>query len=258
MATASTAEAFVHYLINIAETSRTASKSDFAVDWLSKLALKGVGFLNQWGGGHLYLTDHASLSLSGSGTCNLNLVENHEQANAALRGTWNQCGLQSNFDSASLIDVTRFVAVCRRKRRSMNQRAFSRRSDQAVVKLCVGVVKLLSAILNTYVRHVLQTTPGIDERQIPSRKKKTKRQREALVVAEGDQTHAPRSHCKLDVDAIWELIRESQDTGVSLPILARTKRKEKQGGCSEHTVRHWMNKLHAMYCHRASLSFRDV
>ena len=60
------------------------------------------------------------------------------------------------------------------------------------------------------------------------------------------------------MDAIWELIEESQNTGVSLPTLARTKQKEKQGGCSEHTVRHWMNKLHAMYSHRASLSFRDV
>ena len=182
MATASTAEALVHYLINIADSSRTVSKSDFAVDWLSKLALKGVGFLNQWGGGHLYLTDHASLSLSASGTCNLNLVENHEQANAALRGTWDQCGLQSTFDNASLIDVTRFVAVCRRKRRSMNQRAFSRRSDQAVVKLGLGVVKLLSAILNTFTRHVIQTTPEIGERQIPSRKKKQRDRGKHLLL----------------------------------------------------------------------------
>ena len=51
---------------------------------------------------------------------------------------------------------------------------------------------------------------------------------------------------------------ECEDTGVSLGSLSRTKKNEKQGGCSEHTVKHWIGKHLSMYASRARWAFEGV
>ena len=149
-------------------------------------------------------------------------------------------------------------AVARRTRRSAGRKPFSARSSQAIQQLQIGLAKFLSQCLVTTVNQIIQTTVDIERRQIPSRKRQKQADTgEQLVLQEGEEP-AKRHHVNVDVDAIWEMIQESEDTGVSLGSLSRTKKNEKQGGCSEHTVKHWVGKHLSMYSSRVRWAFEGV
>ena len=206
------------------------------------------------------LTEDRSLELSSDGMCNLNLAAHHRQVIGALNSTWNQMENLGDFSHCSLIDVVKFLSSAQRLRRSNGQRKFSDNSLQVIRRLQCGVAKLLAQHLNAFVMNVVQTTPDLESRHIPSRKRRnsTGDGEEQLVLAADQPPARRRQVVQVDVDAIWELIQEAQETGVSLPVLARTKKNEKQGGCSEHTVKYWLGKVLSMYCARANLAFKDV
>lgn len=256
-ATACTAEALIHLLFNMSDTSRNQAKMDFALRFLKKLCLHLLGRLNDEGGGQLTLGENASLALTPDGRCDLTRVVRHAQISAALKSTWEKVGGLSEYRDAALLDVVHFVAVSRRTRRLSGQRAFTPRAAELCLQLQCGLAKLLSRCLNQTVQRIIDTTPDIESRQIPSRKKRRASSCEQLVLQAGEQ-RPRRGQVQVDVDSIWELIQEAQDTGVSLPVLARTKKSERQGGCSEHTVKYWLHKLLSMYSARACLAFEGV
>ena len=197
------------------------------------------------------------MPLSSAGCCNLSHASHHSQVIGALQKTWSDMeGLTGSFDNASLIDAVRFAALCRRVRRAKGQKAFPPMSDRCVKQLQIGLAKILAAALNSHVRSIIENTPDIEERNIPSRKKRRSLPSQNVLAA-GERPEA-RSNVKVDIDAIWELMEEARTTGLSLPVLMKTKKSEKQGGCSEFTVNYWMSKAHTMYCARACLSFDGV
>ena len=257
-ATACTAETLVHFLFNMADVSRSNNKSKFALGWLEKLALHGVSYVFRAGGGQLHLAEGVFLALSSQAALDMTAVNPHVQVSSSLKATWNQIENIGEFTNASLLDIVRFAATARRTRRSTGRKPFSARSAEVVVKLQVGLAKLLSQCLVTTVNEIIQSTADIESRQIPSRKRqKQSEPGEQLVLQDGEQP-AKRHHVNVDVDAIWDMLQESEDTGVSLGSLSRTKKNEKQGGCSEHTVKHWVGKHLSMYSSRVRWAFEGV
>ena len=257
-ATACSAEALVHFLFSVGDSSRSNGKVEFALHWLQKLALHSVGYLNRAGGGQLRLAEGQLVGLSSQATLDVTAVNPHAQVSASLKATWDLLDNIGEFTNASLLDAVRFAAIARRTRRSAGRKPFSARSGQAIQKLQIGLAKFLSQCLVTTVNQIIQNTVDIERRQIPSRKRRNQADPgEQLVLQEGEQP-AKRHHVNVDVDAIWEMIQESEDSGVSLGSLSRTKRNEKQGGCSEHTVKHWVMKHLSMYSSRVRLAFEGV
>lgn len=257
-ATACTAEALVHFLFNVGDSSRGNAKVEFALRWLQKLALHSVGYLNRAGGGQLRLAEGFLLGISSQATLDMTSVNPHVQVSASLKAAWDQLDNIGEWTNASLLDVVRFAAMARRTRRAAGRKPFSARSSQAIQHLQIGLAKFLSQCLVTTVNQIIQNTVDIEHRQIPSRKRQNQADTgEQLVLQEGEE-RAKRHHVNVDVDAIWEMIQESEDTGVSLGSLSRTKKNEKQGGCSEHTVKHWIGKHLSMYASRARWAFEGV
>ena len=87
-ATACTAEALVHFLFNVGDSSRSTAKVEFALHWLQKLSLHSVGYLNRAGGGQLHLAEGFLLGLSSQATLDMTAVNPHVQVSASLKSTW--------------------------------------------------------------------------------------------------------------------------------------------------------------------------
>ena len=257
-ATACTAETLVHFLFNMSDVSRSNNRANFALTWLLKLALHSVGYVNRAGGGQLRLSEGLILALTSQASLDMTAVNPHVQVRSSLKATWDQIDNLGEFTNASLLDIVRFAAMARRTRRSAGRKPFSGRSAEAIGQLQVGLAKLLSHCLAATVCQIIQNTADIESRQIPSRKRQKQSETgEQLVLQDGEQP-AKRHHVNVDVDAIWDMIQESEDTGVSLGSLSRTKKHEKQGGCSEHTVKHWVGKHLSMYSSRVRWAFEGV
>lgn len=254
-ASASKPNALIHYFFYLADAARNTEKSDVALEWLRKLAVHSFSDLHRRGGGQLRLTDSHSVDVNANGLCNMDESSSHSQVVFALRSTWEAMSL-GDFLSASLMDVTCFVALCRRKRRNSPGRNFKPRSLELIAQLQVGLVQLFSETLRVHVLSTMQNTPNIDERQIPSRKKSRTEPNQNVLPAGESRERKPK--VQVDLNALWELVSEARDVGLSLPTLALTKKKDKHGGFSESSVGYWLNKIHCMYQARSQLSFAGV
>ena len=259
LASAASSSALVLFLFSIVDLSRATEKTDWALQWLQRLALHAVNCFNQSGGGHLYLNETRSLPVSSAGTCNLRGLCGHSQINASLKATWDQIHGLGNFEAASLLDVTCFAALCRKKRRQ-EAKKFSAKASEVIQQLQHGLLKMFGALLNAYVRRILHNTPNIENRSIPSRNKNKQQQSpNQAVLQAGEQAEAsPKQRVQVDLDTIWKLHEEAEESGISLETLLKTKKNEKQGGGSEHVARYWQAKIAAMYAARAAVSVDGI
>lgn len=257
-ATACTTASIVFYLFHLADTARDTKKVDWAVKCLSKMARHAVGVLHESGGGQLHLRDDKVLTLSPRGSCNMKSLNAHRQVTSALSALWEEMGLGS-FDDASLLNVTQFAAKCRKHRRASSKHPLSPNSEGTIGDLQMGLVRLLAGCVDSFVRGVITNTPDILTRRIPFRRKSGSGvgPSGAFIgpLQESEQRTRTRALC--DVDMIWDLIQEAQETNVSLPLLMRTKKRENYCGASESSVFYWINKFEAMYKARAAMSFDD-
>ena len=118
--------------------------------------------------------------------------------------------------------------------------------------------------------------PDIDSRAIPSRRCRssggasdmsTPGGHNSLVVFdplnEGDDgateqaTKSRKSKVLVDLNAIWQLYEDSMTTNVSLPTLAKTRRRDRAAGMSEASVDYWMRKIQNIYGRRSAVSMSN-
>ena len=178
----------------------------------------------------------------------------------------------SDFDAASLLDLTLFLACVKRFRRERKMHVMKARIHTLWKDLRDSIISLLSASLQKTVRDLIQSVgPDISNRSIPSRKKR-KRESElelapdSIVPWDGAnddvQPTAPgraREHksVRADPNQVWEWYQDSVNiAGVSFPQLVRTKERSKDGGCTSGACRHWLAKLQSMYLKRASMGLQ--
>lgn len=178
----------------------------------------------------------------------------------------------SDFDAASLLDLTLFLACVKRFRRERKMHVMKARIHTLWKDLRDSIISLLSASLQKSVRDLIQSVgPDISNRSIPSRKKR-KRESElelapdSIVPWDGAnddvQPTAPgraREHksVRVDPNQVWEWYQDSVNiAGVSFPQLVRTKERSKDGGCTSGACRHWLAKLQSMYLKRASMGLQ--
>ena len=260
--------------MDMADTPRTNEKVDFANAFLKKIALQAAGHLMREGGGHVYLKCGNSLDFSAAGVVNLrsSLSQIAGRNVSAFNHSWQSMvdsgTLSSQFSAASLVDFVVFISSIRRHRRKRFAQALAGHSLEVWERLRHGVVTFLAAVVRADVRQVVQSIPGIENRQVPSRKRKRTNDNVPTVdpgplqvaVSESGAggRKKKRKSVMADLNSIWNLQAEAQDCGISLGVLIRTKKNETGGGSSETTVNYWSRKLIAMYMERASLAFRGL
>lgn len=268
-ATVVTTGALIFYLFDMVETSRLETKSQFALHHLKKCALLAVERVNRDGHGFCYLTETRRLSFSGSGVCNLKLFmasdsDVHRNVMIAFEKLWNDMKdegiLSSCITCASFIDLVVFLAKANKfkkgKGRSLSQNGISLRNA-----LRNSVVKFLAATINGVVMQVCQSNGDIQERQIPSRRRK--RVSDASTNGPGEDAENPsdkrrKVRVQADINSIWEMHEHANEIGISLPAYVQTKEKERQGGSHPQACQSWLRKIHNMYVSRSALSFGDV
>jgi len=272
-ATACTTPAMLYVLIDMAETSRTKEKVEFAEKYLKKIALQAAGHLMQSGGdgGQMYLRCGNSLPFSASSVVDLKSSLSRFVNRQVLNGvetSWKQMvesGLLSDqFGAASLMNFVVFVVFVRKHRRSRFAAPFTGRLADLLEKLRHGVVTFLAAVLRGEIRRIIRNNPGIEDRQIPSRKRQRQMDNQLVPTvdpgplqvgpANQERKNKKKKTVMADLNTIWNLLAEARECKVSLAVLLRTKKKEVGGGSSEATVDYWSRKMQAMYMARASLA----
>lgn len=219
-----------------------------------------------------------------SGVCNLedSLQNTHRLVLASLKSAWedmqNDNELSSPFGAASFVDLTVFAATARRFRRLKKKRQFSTAVADLWNHIRWALVRFTSASLDHRATHLVRTVPDIENRMIPSRKKrkqKTKSGQLQLVPREDDDNEqqeddddAPaasssattgemRQWVQVDLNEIWNLYTDSvQVKGLSLQQIVRSKSRNREVGCKEATVLNWLGKIQVMYKDRVQLAFR--
>lgn len=272
-ATACATPAMLYVLIDMAETSRTKEKVEFAEKYLKKIALQAAGHLMQSGGdgGQMYLRCGNSLPFSASSVVDLKSTLSRFVNRQVLNGvetSWKQMvesGLLSDqFGAASLMNFVVFVVFVRKHRRSRFAAPFTGRLADLLEKLRHGVVTFLAAVLRGEIRRIIRNNPGIEDRQIPSRKRQRQMDNQLVPTvdpgplqvgpANQERKNKKKKTVMADLNTIWNLLAEARECKVSLAVLLRTKKKEVGGGSSEATVDYWSRKMQAMYMARASLA----
>ena len=264
-----TTAGLIFSLFDLAETARIDAKSSFATAYLKKCSLVSVGRVTRDGGGFCYLFHDRRLKVEASGIVDIKsfMVNDpgiHRNVMTAFSNLWNEMMdqdlLSSQFDAASFIDLTVFLAKCIKFKRGKKMKTLSSNGQTLRNLLRNAVVKFLAASLDVVVMHA-QLTGDLEERQIPSRGKKrssSSRQLAAPEHAEDGSGSKPRKgRVSIDLGTIWEMYEHAKEIGVSLPVYLRTKEKEKHGGCHSQACQMWLRKIHNMYVGRAALGFRD-
>ena len=174
-ATACATPVMLYILMDMADTPRTNEKVDFANAFLKKIALQAAGHLMREGGGHVYLKCGNSLDFSAAGVVNLrsSLSQIAGRNVSAFNHSWQSMvdsgTLSSQFSAASLVDFVVFISSIRRHRRKRFAQALAGHSLEVWERLRHGVVTFLAAVVRADVRQVVQSIPGIENRQVPSR-----------------------------------------------------------------------------------------
>ena len=166
----------VHSLVNMAENSRIDDRSAIAVTFLKKIALNSLQVLHQ-GGGHCYMEDGSRLTFDASGVCNVyECLQCHKSMKDAMDLAWGDMKednrLRTPFRQATMIDVVLFLATVRRFRRHLKKKSWSAGMTQVWSQALWAVIKFLAASVSLHSRHLQQTVDGIENRVIPSRRKR--------------------------------------------------------------------------------------
>ena len=273
------------------EVSKATDKTNFALAYLKRMAHCGLFFLHQCQGGHAYLKDGRSLVFDASGICNLEdcLSGNtHRAVWTSLKSSWDDMKTDnhvvSDFESASFLDVTCFLAMFRKYRRNNQKHCWSQSVNSLWYQLRWAVVALVSACVQYKARSIVSVNSDeVLNRSIPSRKKRLKRRRRegdggdgddsdrAMIVAvDNDSGEEPPSHgqgqgqgdrkrrqwVQMDLDEIWNVYSDSIELkGLSLQQISKTKSRSREGGVKESTCSNWLGKIQAMYKRRACMGF---
>jgi hypothetical protein len=80
--------------------------------------------------------------------------------------------LRTPFRQATMIDVVLFLATVRRFRRHLKKKSCSAGMTQVWSQALWAVIKFLAASVSLHSRHLQQTVDGIENRVIPSRRKR--------------------------------------------------------------------------------------
>ena len=260
------------YLFHLAENSRLSDKSSFAVVHLKKCALKAVERVNSDGGGFCYLTGDRRLRIQGSGSCNLKKfmldIAVHRNVIVALEKLWEDMKeesiVSSEFDAASFLDLTVFLAKSIKFKRQKASRSLSQHCMVFFTSLRNSVVKFLASTLDVIVMQA-QVSGVLEQRQIPSRGRRS-RQPEmsppdtaATTETENQSGSRPRKgRVSVDLETIWRMHEHANELGLSLPVYVQTKEHDPQGGCHGQTAQMWLRKLYNMYAARSALSFKNA
>ena len=197
----------------------------------------------------------------------------HSQLRPSMDSYWVQIAqmyeIRGAIDRASLIDVVLFVALADRTRRSSKKRWGALAMEMIATLTNSPAVFLGQCIRNEAIR-ICSHVPELDSRQVPSRKSLRSPPNipvpyNSLVPfdpnneddTEHPVTRSRKSKVTVDLNSIWELYQDSMDSGVSLPELARTRRKDRAAGMSEGSVHYWMRKIESIYAKRSSMSVSD-
>lgn len=169
-------DGLVYVLIHMAESSRTEGKTEFACRYLKKLGLLCIEFFQRHGGGVVYVGD--SHIRVGPGACDVFGWQCHRMIKDSLEVCWSEMQeaglLMSDSRSASFIDLVVFVCFVRRHRRRAKKHSWAPRTNAVWEQMMWGVVKCLSAVLNSHCRHLVeQIGEDMARRNVPSRKKRT-------------------------------------------------------------------------------------
>lgn len=195
----------------------------------------------------------------------------HRLLHGSLNDVWSEMAshqeVVGSFEHVSFEDAVTFVALMDKTRRTLKKKTSVLGKDLHE-SLCKSMTKFLAGCIRKEARRLLSEVPNILSRSIPSRALATAEQasnsspQNQMVPfnhndAEHDHgnptTRSRKSWVKVDVNSIWELYRDALETGVSLPILARTRRKDQGAGMSEETVHYWLRKIANIYAQRAAL-----
>lgn len=263
-----TTGALIFYLFDVVETVRLECKSQFALHHLKKCALLAVERLNQDGGGFCYLTETRKLEFQGSGVCNLKVFmlndSVHRNVTVAFEKLWGEMKdegiLSSSITAASFIDLVVFLAKSNKfkkgKGHPLSQNGISFRNS-----LRNAVVKFLSAAINVLVMQVCQSNDDIQNRQIPSRRRKRVSDASTngpMEDAEDPSSKRRKTRVQVDINSIWEMHEHANEIGISLPAYLQTKERERHGGSHPQACQMWLRKIHNMYGSRSALTFGDV
>lgn len=258
----------MYFLFHIAETARLTAKSTFAVQHLKRCALVAVGRVNNDGRGFCYLSEGRRLEVQGSGVCNLKgfMVADsvHRNVVAAFESLWSELKeagiLSSAFDAASLLDLTVFIAKSSRFKKDKKTHSFRKKGLQFFKELRNSVVNFLASTIDAVVMHA-QANSDIENRQIPSRRRRQKRSSDALQPEGDDDSPSSRprkDRVQVDLETIWAMHEHSSECGLSLSTYVKTKERDRHGGSHPQACQFWLRKLHNMYGNRAALSFNGV
>eukprot|EP00435_Cladocopium_sp_Y103_P022552 s1285_g5.t1 len=179
--------------------------------------------------------------------------------------------VRGTMDRASLVDVVAFVAMADKVRRS-SQKRWGNQTLEMVETLVNSMALFLASCVRAEALRICDAVADIDSRSIPSRRilksppasSPPDRPNSSLVPfdplneddggAERPATRSRTSKVMLDLNSIWELYTDSLSMGVSLPTLARTRRKDRRAGASEASTLYWTRKIENIYGRRSGMS----
>ena len=180
--------------------------------------------------------------------------------------------VRGSMDRASLIDVVVFVAMADKVRRS-TQKRWGNQTIDMVETLVNSMALFLASCIRQEALRICDAVADIDSRSIPSRRilrsppatdPSPGQPNSSLVpfdpLNEDDGAEQPaatrsrKSKVMVDLNSIWELYSDSLSMGVSLPTLARTRRKDRGAGVSEESTLYWTRKIENIYGRRSGMS----
>lgn len=195
----------------------------------------------------------------------------HQLLHAPVKDVWSEMAsrqeVAGSFDHASFEDAVAFVALMDKTRRNLKKKS-SVLSKELNESLCKSMTTFLAGCIRKEARRLLSEVPNILSRSIPSRAltpaqqaSSSSSQNQIVALGPNDAdandgnptTRSRKSWVKVDLNSVWELYHDALETGVSLPILARTRRKDQSAGMSEETVHYWLRKIESMYAQRSAL-----
>lgn len=196
-----------------------------------------------------------------------------------MKTLWEHLSGQStiigDMSRASLIDVISFVALADKTRRTLKKK-WGELVSSMITCLRNSLALFMASCIKKEATRLCHAVPDIDSRAIPSRRCRssggasdmsTPGGHNSLVVFdplnEGDDgateqaTKSRKSKVLVDLNAIWQLYEESMTTNVSLPTLAKTRRRDRAAGMSEASVDYWMRKIQNIYGRRSAVSMSN-
>ena len=172
--------------------------------------------------------------------------------------------ITSEFDAASLLDLTVFLAKSIKFKRQKASRTLSQHAMAFFTSLRNSIVKFLASTVDIIVMQA-QVSSDLEQRQIPSRGRRSRQQEMSppdtvgTKETENQSGSRPRKgRVSVDLETIWKMQEHANELGLSLPVYARKKEHDRQGGCHGQSAQMRLRKHYNMYSARSALSFKNA